>query len=224
MSNFKGFQPQDFGDLEGSTWRSRDSLGGMLSAALQQQFGRPYQSWGVRRTLELHLAIDGIYKFDYPWPHAKLFVASYTDLTFGFYIETPEATNKHITQYKNWLRFRDCLQKSPAMQTSLLAAMANYDLTMANYCGQGVERDFIYQFQFCGGYLCCYQRDNPTWRKVPTQMLFQYLKKFPGDQWVDFYIFAKISKQSAIKMGPRVVDKILPVLRALAPVYEMTIK
>lgn len=29
MPEFNGFQPQDFDDLEGSTWRGRETLGGV---------------------------------------------------------------------------------------------------------------------------------------------------------------------------------------------------
>lgn len=99
MPEFNGFQLQDFDNLEGSTWRSRERLGGVLAAALRRQLGRPYQSWGVRRRLS----------------------------------------------------------------------------------------------------------------------------KLPEDQWVDPHIFTTIDKEKAIGMGADVVGPILTVLRALSPVYEMTI-
>lgn len=53
---FEGFSAADFGSLEGSSWRGRDALGGVLRDYLQAQTGVHFQSWAVRRRLEVHLA------------------------------------------------------------------------------------------------------------------------------------------------------------------------
>jgi hypothetical protein len=72
MPEFSGFRSDDFDDLAGSRWRSRKTLGGVLSRHLRDQLGQPYQSWGVRRRLELHIAHADKYDFDDPFRFAKL--------------------------------------------------------------------------------------------------------------------------------------------------------
>lgn len=223
MPEFEGFQPQDFDNLDGSTWRNREALGGVLAAALRSQFGRPYQSWGVRRCLELHLAHEAHYAFDDPWPCAKLFVYSHHELAFGLFIEAPEATSERIEHFVHWRNFRDRLQTDPAMQTALLSAMANHDLIMTDYYHQDTGGALDCWFRFHAGRLQRCHAGDSTWHEVPVKSLFRRLAQLPEDRWVDLHIFATIKKREAIDMGPRVFDLILTVLRALAPLYEMTI-
>lgn len=223
MPEFGGFQPQDFDSLDGSTWRKRGALGGVLAAALRSQLGRPYQSWGVRRCLELHLAHETHYAFDDPWPCAKLFVYSHHELAFGLFIETPEATSERIEHFVHWRNFRDRLQTDPAMQTALLSAMANHDLVMTDYYQQDTGGALECQFRFLGDHLHRRQPGDSTWKAVPVKSLFRRLAQLPEDQWVDLRVFATIEEQVAIDMESDVVGPILTVLRALAPVYEMTV-
>ncbi|MEZ4715233.1 MAG: hypothetical protein R2851_03975 [Caldilineaceae bacterium] len=102
---FDGFSAADFGSLEGSSWRGRDALGGVLRDHLRTQTGVSFQSWAVRRRLELHLARPDKYDFDAPLPCAKLFVYTHDDLAFGYYIETPSRQGggqDSMDRYRHW--------------------------------------------------------------------------------------------------------------------------
>jgi hypothetical protein len=223
MPEFDGFQPEDFEALAGSTWRSRERLGGVLALALREQFGRPYQSWGVRRCLELHLAVEEDYDFDNPWPYAKLFVYTRGELAVGLYIETPAASNKYLKYYVHWQHLRDRLKKDPAMQTALLSAIANHNLILSDYYHQDEAGALGFQSSFRAGRLHWRRPGDPGWREVAARDLFGRIAGLPEDRWVNLHIFATMEVQSAIRMGPGVVAPILTVLRALVPVYEMTI-
>jgi hypothetical protein len=223
MPEFSGFRPEDFDELAGSTWRSRERLGGLLAKALRGQLGRPYQSWAVRRRLELHLALESNYDFDDPWPYAKLFVYSQNRLDFGFYIESDEATSGDIGRFVHWPNFRDRLQADPAMQTALLAAMANYSLIITDYYRPDNGGALGCAFRFNDRQLCRRDPGEPDWRAVSAKDLLRRLAKLPEDQWVDLHVFATLDQETVMTKGPDIVEPILTVLRALVPVYEMTI-
>lgn len=225
MATFNGFKPTDFDELAGSTWRGRNALGGVLTAALKHQTGRPYKSWGVRRRLELHIAQVGQYDFDYPWPYAKLFVYSHQELAFGFYIESPEASGKSdkLEKYIHWSNFKKSLQHNPAMREALLAAMANHNLVMTDYYRQDRGGALQCKFAFHGGRLQWYRVDSQAWHDIEVDDLVRRIVRLPEDEWVDLHVFARIEQQEAIDMGLKVVNPILNVLRALTPVYEAAI-
>ena len=226
MVTFDGFRPEDFAGLKGSTWRSRNTLGGVLTAALRHQTGQPYQSWGVRRRLELHIAQERQYSFDYPWPYAKLFVYSNSEeLAFGFYLETPDATDKthDPARFIHWRNFKERLQSSSAMREALLAAMANHGLTMTDYYQQDTGGALGCKFAFQGGHLQWWRPEQPMWENIEVEHLVRRIARLPEEKWVDLHVFARIEQEKVIEMRGRVINPILNVLRALTPVYEMTI-
>ena len=221
MIAFRGFRDEDFETLAGSTWRSRDALGGLLSRRL----GRPYRSWGVKRRLELHLARELHYDFNNPLPFAKLFVCSMkSELAFGFYIETPAKTQSDVQEYVHWRNFRDRLQENPAMREALVSAMDGHSLVMRDYYQKKKTGGALgCQFAFRQGRLQQYKSDSPGWQDVEVEYLIQRIAQLPEDKLVVLHIFDTIKKEQAIEMGNGVVFSILSVLRALVPVYEMTI-
>jgi hypothetical protein len=109
------------------------------------------------------------------------------------------------------------------MQTALLSAMANHNLILSVSFSQDKEATLEFQSSFRADRLYWWQRDDPGWREVAPRDLFGRVARLPEDQWVDLQIFAGMDAQTAVQMGPGVVAPILTVLRALAPVYEMTI-
>ena len=219
MIAFGGFRLEDFGTLKGSTWRSRDALGGLLSRRL----GRPYKSWGVKRRLELHLARESHYDFNNPRPYAKLFVNSDTDLVFGFYVETPAKTQNDVHEYVYWRNFRDRLQENSALREALVSAMESHNLVMTDYHQQETGGALGCQFAFREGRLQQCKPDSPDWQEVEVEQLVQRVAQLPEDKWVDLHIFKTIEKEKAIEMGDGVVFFILSVLRDLVPLYEMIV-
>lgn len=234
MAEFGGFHPQDFDNLAGSSWRNRESLGGVLAEALTDQLGRPYESWGARRRLELHIAVREHYDSDDPSPSAKLFVNSHNlhtgarELAYGFYVESPPALQDRSHRHVHWLRFRDRLRERPALQTALLGAMADHQLVLGDYYradedGGAIGGKFVFRARRL-------QRWHPvgeTWHDVQPVQLCHHIAQLPRieaeSQWVNLHVFARMGSHQAIELGAAVVEPLLSVLRALAPVYELTI-
>jgi len=226
VATFDGFRPEDFAGLKGSTWRGRKALGGALTAALRHQTGQPYQSWGVPRRLELHIAQERQYNFGDSRPYAKLFVYSHsTELAFGFYVESPEVGRQEPDPAKfiHWRNFKERLQSSSTMRETLLAAMVNHGLTMTDYYRQETGGALECKFAFQGGHLQWWRPEQPTWEDIEAEHLVRRIAKLPEDKWVDLHVFARIEREKAIEMKGGVINPILSVLRALAPVYEMAV-
>ena len=218
--------PEDFAGLKDSAWRSRQALGGALTADLRHQTGQPYQSWGVRRRLELHLAQEKQYDFDNPWPSAKLFVYSHSqELAFGFYLESPGIadTTRDPGEFIHWQNFKERLQRNSAMREALLAAMVNHGLAITDYYQRETGGALGCQFAFRGGHLQWWRPEHPVWEDIEVEHLVRRIAQLPEDKWVDFHVFARIKQAEAIAMKGGVVAPVLRVLRALTPVYEMTI-
>lgn len=225
MPNFTGFQPQDFEELKGSTWRGQKSLGGALARTLRDQLMRPFESWGVNRRLELHIAYRHAYNFYSALPYAKLFVYTWNNVDVGFYIETPglHDPSHDIDRYVHWRNFRDRLQTSTAFQTALLSAMTNHSLVMTDFYREIADGALGCEFRVSDGRMQRRDSRKAPWIDVRPADMFRRLSQLPEDKWVDLHIYAHIKRQQAIDMGPRVVDPILKILRALAPVYDMTV-
>lgn len=227
---FTGFQESDFGLLEGSTWRSRQTLGGVLVNYLRDQTGVPFQSWGVRRRLEMHIARPDRYDFDVPLPRAKLFVYTHDDLDFGFYIETPasSASNESSEKYRQWNRFRSKLEARQTMQSVLMEPMLNHSLRMTDYYNSDPNSPEFggalgCEFRVKDGSLQWYRNEVHHWDPVTPEAMFQRISKLPEDRWVDLHIFNTIAREEAIRLGNGVIDRILETLRALVPMYQMTV-
>jgi hypothetical protein len=225
MAEFKGFSSEDFGTLEGSTWRGRDALGGVLSRALRPQVGADCQSWGVRRRLELHIARKSLYNFETPLGFAKLFVYTHEEeLAYGFYVES-SGKRTEDGKYRHWKNFRDRILAPSPLRDAIHEATDRFDLILTDYYREHrgdddrpVGRFEIKKSRFKSGL-------DPTSRPLDSLLpeLAHAAASATGDMWIDFHIYASMSRNEAIRKGWRVVDAMLPVLDALAPVYLETI-
>ena len=129
MASFDGFTPNDFQDtIQGTSWRRRDGIGGVLASKLQENTDRPFRSWGVRRRTELFIAppdhFRGPLNAKNGLPRCKLRVAtSSSELLYGFYIEKgyldPAAAdddNQIMDSSWDWHHFAAALRGQPARE------------------------------------------------------------------------------------------------------------
>lgn len=230
-ASFAGFTESDFGSLGGSSWRGKQALGGLLADYLRDQTGIPFQSWGVRRRLEVHIARPDKYDFGSPLPCAKLFVYTHEDLNFGYYIETPEddPMNGSPEKYEHWNSFRDKLENRAAMQSVLLEPMLNHGLRMTDLYNSDPDSSEFggalqCEFQFREGSLQWHRNGTPNWESVEPQVMFDRISKLPEERWVDLHIFKTIPQDEAIAQGSSIIQPILETLRSLVPLYQMTVE
>ena len=109
------------------------------------------------------------------------------------------------------------------MRETLLTAMKNHSLVMTDYYRQESGGALGCQFAFREGRLQQWKPGSSDWQDVNVEHLIHRIAQLPEEKWVDLHIFATMEKEQAIDMADEVVFPILSVLRALVPVYEMTI-
>lgn len=222
---FQGFVEDDFGSLAGSSWRAQDALGGVLSEQLRVATGQPYSSWGVSRRLELHVARADRYQFGDALRRAKLFVYSFDDLAFGFYIEVTGSADKDQfpENFQDWERLKQGLRSGAVMQTVLLEPMSNHGLTLGDYYERDDGGALGCKFQFRDGTLQWWRSIVPEWEPVDVKDMFARLERLPEEAYVNLHLYKVMSRQEAIEKGRSVIGPISNVLRALTPLYQMTV-
>jgi hypothetical protein len=223
LRGFVGFSPQDFEELAGSTWRARTNLGGLLAKTLRATLKRPFESWGVKRRLELHIANENHYSFDDPFPFPKLFVYSKERLAYGFYIEAPlDPTRQDVSKYIYWRAFRNRLQNDQSLSQELIKTMDRHQLTLADYYRRpaGVFRG---SFTVRDGSI---NFESATTSNVDGMSKDEFIHRItePGTtQWMDLHVFKEMDKATALELKGEVATPILSVLKDLALIYEVAI-
>ena len=210
MASFTGFTEDDFGQLRGSSWRSRFALGGVLAAALHYQTGFPYRSWGVTRRLELHIASEQAYRFTDAQYFAKLFVYTHTDLAVGFYIEPNSEKVADKPLHQHWYNFQQGIQDNPAMRTALLCSMANEGMQLTNYYQKDTEGGILHgAYAFNADRLQFWNPDSNRWTDTHVNYLIHQIAAINPDNPAHLHLFCQIDKKTAIDKGPDVVEYIL---------------
>ncbi len=214
MDSFTGFQEKDFGtDVRGTHWRHRRALGGALRRGLRQVFGRHYETWGMPGVNSIHIARRAHYAFRARRAQAYLFVRALpTTLQWGLMIP---AGGEH------WRRFRFRLNHDPATLTTLVHLLSVYPLVFSDV------RDSL------GGALggCWrFEQNILTWREactLPSASILNdipfRISQLPEDESVLLGIYTETTPAKAIAWDDDAAQRLLPILLALIPLYEMCV-
>jgi len=214
MDSFIGFQEKDFSTtVRGTHWRHRRALGGELRRGLRQVFGRHYETWGVPGVNCIHIARRAEYKFPPISTQAHLFVSAQpTALQWGLKIP---AGGEH------WQRFRFRLNHDPAALTSVVHLLSVYPLTLTDMASS------------LGGALggCWrFEKGILTWREactLPSASILNdipfRISDLPADAPVELALYTETTPEKAIAWGEDAPERLLPILLALIPLYEMCV-
>ncbi len=214
MPAFSGFQALDFStNVRGTHWRHRRALGGELRRGLRTIFGRDYETWGAPGVNCLHIARRSRYRFPPREPQAFLFVATQpTALQWGLRIQGDSDP---------WRRFRFRLEHDPAALAMILYLLSAYPLTLTDLNSS------------LGGALggCWrFERGELTWREACTLPSASVLNDIPfriaalpKDAAVDLALYTEALPERAVAWGRTAAERLLPILLALTPLYEMCV-
>ncbi len=212
MPAFAGFQESDFRThTRGVYWRHRRALGGELRKGLRQIYGRHYETWGVPGSNCMHIARRGAYRYPPRRDQAHLFVAaSPQGLRWGLHVPGPG---------EHWQRFCSRLEHDPAALTTLIYLLSLYPLTLTD---AGSEEGGV-----LGG--CWrFEQDQLTWLEactLPSASILNdipfRLTSLPQDQPINLILYTQAPKEKVLAWGSSVAERLLPILLALVPLYEM---
>ncbi|HID34884.1 MAG TPA: hypothetical protein EYP25_10045 [Anaerolineae bacterium] len=214
MPAFTGFRELDFRtNVRGTHWRHRRALGGELRKGLRAIYGRHYETWGAPGVNCIHIARRAAYRFPPDRPQAFLFVAAQPSaLRWGLRIQGDS---------DHWRRFRFRLEHDPATLTMIVHLLSVYPLTLTDLTSS------------LGGALggCWrFENDELTWLEACTLPSASILNdipfriaSLPENAAVDLALYTEIPTRKAVAWGKTAAERLLPILLALIPLYEMCV-
>ena len=235
MPRFDGFQSQDFSEsIAGTTWRGRDSLGGVLAAALgnHAESKQPFRSWGISRRPELFLApskhFHGELNAKVGVKRCKLFVrAEPSGLRYGLWLEkgfdTLQAAKTPadvMDDSWDWPRLAQLLQDS-SRESAFLDLFHRHGFHLYFEVVEGEKTSLHTVLAQPDGTLIL-ESDGGISR-VKWSQVCDLLTKASGSAWVDFYLIQKVlDPTEAISKGAAIANDIVGSFRQLLPIFNAT--
>lgn len=217
--SFTGLKPADFKmSTDGTTWRSRSALGGLVARLASIDTPYTYISWSIYRWPVIFLTHYEDYRmaaFDEGSRKAKFTVEVDTDfLYFGFYIERAD------TQMDNswdWSRLITALSNRP----ELVSLIEEVELRHSGHF-IGRKSNGSTHFHFANGLqegaISLWDEDNLG--QYSAKARIELLTEIQEDFWGELYILSKMHKNDAIDLGTRVAYPIAELFRTLTPLYR----
>lgn len=226
---FEGFTDQDFQDtVEGTHWRGRDRLGGVLIALLQERTSRAFQSWAISRRQDVFVAppdhFGGTADAVHGLPRCKLLVrTTKSELLYGFYIEKgygdssyAGASTEVMDVSWDWLRFAAALKGPLSNDLRELLNDPAYRIRCDIRQAGAIEEVVLYIGQ--GALLSRTNgRDSQpaNWESFLARILTA-----GDDTWVDFYLEQAKTPQQAIDLGEAIAADIVEAFVGLLPIFD----
>jgi len=219
-ASFDGFQDSDFQrGVAGTTWRNRQSLGGVLARRLTQHTSRNFLSWAVPRWPWVHIARPEHYRRKVAGAHADIRFEVRLDESqarFGLHIERGSATHMEGPVKWDWVLFLPVLSQNEAVQQAFRKAMTEGGIVL----DVGRESDsgmLESQVLLHEGELVWAESDERipvTWPDVAAR-----LEAIDPDTWVGIAMGKQRPQDEVIERGAAIVDDITAVFLGLLPVY-----
>jgi hypothetical protein len=216
---FPGLDESDFKNTtEGTTWRSRGRLGGLVAQQLSDMSGRQFLSLSIYRRSQLYVYARelsmGTLKSGVRLP--KFIVRlDPRALSYGFYIEK---SDERMGSDWYWPRFLDLLSDT-AWQEKIVNTMIERKL------------QWVLRFEPKKDASCNYGKREETTpafaqgSESPTFPAFlTHLQNLPPPQWCNLYIEKTTEKAEALAMKEEVSRPIVQTLNALVPMYLRLLK
>jgi hypothetical protein len=222
--DFHGLVDSDFKlSIEGTTWRARSSLGGLLARRLSAVSGREFESHAIYRRAEVHVVQPQSFEPNIRVHEAKFFFKlDAKRVHHGFYIE------KNWDEMDNtwdWLRFTASFKQHSSIWDRLPQTMAQHKLVWeAEVKAAGQEHNpAVYRYILAGQPPLRYQHAMAE-QRVTWPVFADVLKRIEPSHWCDLYLLQEIEKQEAIKLGIRIADRVVETWNLLVPLYLATVQ
>ena len=212
---FLGLEESDFKDnVAGTTWRSREGLGGLVAQQLSDMNGREFQSTAIYRRPQFF-----VYPSELPMDNQEEGVKLPKFITqlnseavfYGFYIEK---SDKPMGSDWDWPRFLNLLSQ-PTWQGKLENVMNEKGLHWVLRFEDNDNASDTYS-------LLEEKIITPFWEgaEIPSFSAFiAYLRSLPPEQWCNLYIAKTMDKNKAIELKEKVGQPISHTFNVLAPMF-----
>lgn len=218
-ASFDGFQDSDFQlGTAGTTWRSRQALGGVLARRLMQRTSYDFLSWAVPRWPWVHVARPEHYRRkDAPADADAKFEVQLneSEARFGLYIERGDSSVLEDPTKWDCFRFFAALSQNRAVQQTLRKSTAEYGVVLQLLGPETLEPRQVSWGEGGLVWIQSGERTSVTWPDVA-----QRLETIDPELWINISMGKKMPKDDAIARGANIADDIIAVFLSLLPVYE----
>ncbi|MEZ4519875.1 MAG: hypothetical protein R3C44_24605 [Chloroflexota bacterium] len=219
--DFTGLAETDFsGNIAGTSWRKKTSLGGMLAQRLADITGRPFLSNVVsRRTMVLigqppRFDSNNVDKINLR--KAKFyFRLNETGANYGFYIEKED---KPMDDSWEWPTFLKALRET-AVTSAVEQAMVDHDLAWFVQHYEGSKDGPRSDLNFVLGDPLIQQMAEGE-RPITWSDLAGRLDEAAPLDWYDVFLRRQLSRDEAMALGAKIVEPVVDVFRPLIPLYN----
>lgn len=220
---FKGLIASDFKtSIEGTSWRSRRHLGGLVALCASASTPYTFVSWSV-----------------YPWPvvfltHRENYnmaafalgsrKAKFTlevdenFLYYGFYIER---SDQPMDANWDWPRFLSALLNRPELSRIIEEVEKDPMVRFIGRKSTGSDR-----FHFANGLRegAVSLWDEQETNRIAVEHRIELLTQIPNSHWGEVYIIAQLPKEEAIALGVKVSEPIANLFHTLLPFYRAALE
>lgn len=212
-SMFRGLLESDFtGGVAGTSWRSREQLGGAVSRLLQAS--PMLTSWGVSRRPEIHWALAERYDIDCPWIITKFFVkADESGFQYGLYFERSHNPQDRRDEWQKWLRWMENSTNANWFYAALQKTGSELFNPYSHLSDAGGFDHRILPVK--GGYRFA----DSSGEDIPITGLPQYFSTLPNNLNLSVVAGRKFETSAAIALGPGLAQELANHFNALLPAY-----
>jgi hypothetical protein len=215
--DFQGLADHDFqAGVAGTSWRARTSLGGRLAQRMTDTTPYFFQSYAIYRMAMIHIAHPEHYSEKTKWQEAKYeFRLDAEQARFGFYIEKNSGP---MDRAWHWPNFVAALHEDEQLRQDVETAMRKHSLQWELYVWE--DGGLIARVWAGKEGLQCESKDRPEPQMTSLPEFTTRLLGIEPEKWADLYLCGYMSKESALAVGPGLVDSVAGVMQALLPLYE----
>lgn len=214
-SKFVGLKESDFKEnVNGTTWRSRNCLGGAVSRLIYSK-DHSIKSWAISRIPEVQWA-DVDHRKKTPANTQAKFYANISDtvLKYGFKIER---SNKIDDLNHNWKTFVAWLKldkneewlNNVCKSNELILIVSEHDLN-----------DHLSEIEI--------ETNKDVWvlkkGKKEITSLYNFLSELSENRWIELSIIKTLKKDKVVSKQAMISEKIASLFEVLMPLYEVSIK
>ena len=223
LSKGRSFQGLCAGDFQegtaGTSWRRRESLGGLLARHLTDRSSAYFESYPVPRQPMANIARPGHYGEKIKWREAKFFIKLDTEqVSYGLYIERGVELQDDAW---HWPRFLRSLRQSEALRAEVEGAMARLDLHWEWYVWKG-EGLVARVFREEGGWSWVDANGGGT-ESISWDEFLGRLEGADETKRCELYLCRDMPKEEAMSLGVHLVEPVTDVFVGLLPLYTAAI-
>ena len=214
--DYHGLTAEDFSRrVEGTSWRRRETLAGLLAGHLSDFTGNHFISYPIYPWNEVHLANGHCYELGRRAKGAKFQVRlSEREATYGFQVEKPDVP---LNDQWDWRRFTAVIGDDDELQELVDNAARHHDLKWL--VAQSVGGRLIKEIEVLPGDPLIWDGDEIDWQTFTFRLL-----AVPSSYRCSVRLCGQVGKTDALQDGAAVMDRMLSTFRELMPLYEACVR